>query len=98
MSETTTTTPARPLVGTIVWGVILLVVAGVAFAASFIDIREISPVTALWAIVGTGVLLVLAAVVGVIARLVRPGSPSPASTTEAGEAGDAGDAGHQPIG
>lgn len=76
-------------VATVVWGVILLVTAGLAFAVAMFDVAVITPTVIGWSVVGLGGLLVLAAIVGVVARMVRPGvsagpGVSTGSTTESG--------------
>ena len=60
----------------IAWGVILLVIAGIAFAVVTFDISTITPSLIGWAVVGLGALLVVAAIVGVVARAVRPAEPA----------------------
>jgi hypothetical protein len=80
----TNTTHNRPFVGTIVWGVILLVVAGIAYLASVGDLRELSPSVIAWGVVGIGGLLVLAALVGVVARAVRPQDVAAAGVSAGG--------------
>lgn len=82
MSDTVST-KATLLAGTIVWGVILLVVAGITYAATVVDLRELSPTLVAWGVVGIGGLLVVAAIVGVIARAAAPRvQPSTAATDE----------------
>lgn len=71
----------RVLGATIVWGVILLVIAGASFAIAMFDVSTITPAIIGWGIVGLGGLLVLAAIVGGVARAVRP-RVSTSSTTE----------------
>ena len=56
-------------VATVVWGVILLVIAGIAFAGAAFTPTVYDAAFVAWAVVGLGTLLVLAAVVGGIARV-----------------------------
>jgi tellurite resistance protein TehA-like permease len=62
--------PAR--VSTIIWGVLLLLVAGTAFAVTALDVELFSGASVAYVVVGLGALLVIAAVVGAIARTVKP--------------------------
>lgn len=77
--------PAR--VSTIVWGVILLLVAGAAFAITTLDLEVTSGTSIAYLVVGLGALLVVAAIVGAVARSVKP---SPVETPAAPE-------GDQPV-
>lgn len=61
--------PAR--VSTIVWGVLLLLLAGAAFAVTALDVEVFSGASVAYIVVGLGALLVLAAIVGGIAQLTR---------------------------
>lgn len=63
----------RPVrVSTIVWGVLLLLLGGVAFAVTALDIQLFSGASIAYLIVGLGALLVVAALVGALARAVKP--------------------------
>ncbi len=66
-------------VGTVAWGVILLVIAGIAFAVAMFDISTVTPAIIGWGVVALGGLLVVAAIVGVVARAVRPEAADRAS-------------------
>jgi len=68
----TTRTTTQVAVPSVVWGVIVLVIAGVAFAGSVVDLREVSSVGIVWLVIGVGALLVIAAVIGALARAVGP--------------------------
>lgn len=68
-------TPAR--VSTIVWGVLLLLLAGAAFAITALDVEIFSGASIAYVVVGLGALLVVAAIVGAIARAVKPAAPAP---------------------
>lgn len=69
----------RPVrVSTVVWGVILLLLAGGAFAITTLDVELFSRASVAYIVVGVGGLLVAAALVGAIARLVRPTAAEPA--------------------
>ena len=74
-------------VGTIVWGVILLVFAAAAFGVAVFDLREFQANAVVWVVTGLGGVLVLAAIVALIARTVSSASSEPevsaGSTTEA---------------
>lgn len=90
--------------GTITWGVILLVIAAIAFAIVMFDISTITPAVIGWSVVGLGGLLVVAAIVGVVARAVRPaervstGPVQTGSTTGPVSTGSTSADGDQPIG
>ena len=86
-------THSRPFVGTIVWGVILLVVAGIAYLASVGDLRELSATVIAWGVVGIGGLLVLAALVGVVARAVRPREVAAEGVSAGGASAEGGSTG-----
>ena len=83
MSEQSGITRATPQVAvpSVVWGVIVLLIAGIAFAGSVVDLREVSGVGIVWIVIGVGVLLVIAAVIGALIRAVGPRS-EPAQNTE----------------
>jgi O-antigen ligase len=86
MSDTTTpvkTTDSRlpARTGTIVWGGILLLIAAVSAAATFVDTSIYTPTFILWTIVGFGGLLVVAGVVGAIARVTTARTPSASTST-----------------
>jgi hypothetical protein len=65
--------PAR--VSTIVWGVLLLLVGGAAFAVTTLDIAVFTASSVAYIVVGLGGLLVVAAIVGAVARSVKPAAP-----------------------
>lgn len=58
-------------IGTVVWGVILLLVAVLAFAARRFELWDLPPSFPVLAVVGIGALLVLIGVVGGLATLGR---------------------------
>ena len=63
----------RPVrVSTVVWGVVLLLLAGAAFAITALEVNVFTGVSVAYVVVGLGALLVIAALVGGIARLVKP--------------------------
>ena len=62
------TTPRPVRVGTIVWGGILALVAGLTFASVFLDAPQYTPSLWIWGVIGVGTLLVLAGIVGAIIR------------------------------
>ena len=78
--------PAR--VSTIVWGVILLLIAGACFAITALEVAVFTPSSVAYVVVGLGALLVLAAIVGAIARSVKPAAEpvAPAAETPVTEA------------
>jgi type VI protein secretion system component VasF len=64
----------RPVrVGTIVWGGILLIIAGLTLAATFLNLTQNGPSLWVWGAIGVGVLLVLAGIVGAIVRVATRG-------------------------
>ncbi len=65
--------PARA--STIVWGVVLLLIAASAFAFVAWDVELAKGFTLVHVVVGFGALLVAAALVGGIAQLTRRGAP-----------------------
>lgn len=74
MSEQTPTpvhqaTPARA--GTIVWGVILIVIAVYAVLATTLGFGPASPSAVVWIVVGLGALLIVVALVVAIVRAAR---------------------------
>ena len=73
--------PAR--VSTIVWGVILLLIAGACFAITALEVAVFTPSSVAYVVVGLGALLVLAAIVGAIARSVKPAAEPVAPVAEA---------------
>ena len=86
-----TRTRAHAAGGTITWGVILLVIAGISFAIVMFDVSVLTPAVIGWGIVGLGGLLIVAAIVGGVARAVSAGSPaSTGSTTGGGSASEGG--------
>jgi len=73
--------PAR--VSTIVWGVVLLLIAASSLAFVATDVELVRGFTLVHVVVGFGALLVVAALVGGIAQLTRRGTPvSTGSTTD----------------
>jgi hypothetical protein len=68
--------PLKPRTGTIVWGVILLVVATITVLGSTLDLGDAEPATVVWAVIGLGGALVLAAIIVAIARAARRGTES----------------------
>ena len=65
--------PAR--VSTIVWGVVLLLIAASSLAFVATDVELVRGFTLVHVVVGFGALLVVAALVGGIAQLTRRGTP-----------------------
>ncbi|MCU1406054.1 MAG: hypothetical protein JWQ43_2357 [Glaciihabitans sp.] len=65
-TEDTSTRAVRP--GTIVWGVVLLVIATLAALTTFLRPVDYTPTFYIWAVLAVGGLLVLAGIVGAIAR------------------------------
>ncbi|WP_165067840.1 BCD family MFS transporter [Marisediminicola senii] len=63
--------PLRPRATTIVWGIILLIVAALAFTVSTIDPEFITAEVTVWAVVGFGALLVVAGAIGAVVRAAR---------------------------
>ena len=92
-------------VGTIVWGVVLLVFAAAAFSVAVFDLREFQSQAVLWVVTGLGGVLVLAAIVALIARAASGGAaesvPAPevstGSTTEAGPTTEGGSTTRKPA-
>lgn len=76
--------PARA--STIVWGVLLLLIAATSFAFVAWDVELVSGFSLVHVVVGFGALLVLAALVGAIAQLTRRGQVSTGSTGSTAEA------------
>ncbi|WP_213815610.1 hypothetical protein [Glaciihabitans sp. dw_435] len=66
----------RVRVGTIVWGVVLLVIAGLARVATLIDPADYTPTFIIWSVIGFGGLLVIAGVAAAVVKAVtrRPGA------------------------
>jgi len=61
----------RPMRGTaIAWGVILLVIAAVAWFASTVGFASLTPVAVAWNVVAIGGLLVIIAIIAAIVRAV----------------------------
>ena len=73
--------PARA--STIVWGVVLLLIAATSFAFVAWDVELVQGFTPVHVVVGFGALLVVAALVGAIAQLTRRSAPvvEPVETT-----------------
>jgi len=71
-------------VPSVVWGVIVLVIAVGAFVFATLDLGELTTASIVWAIIGVGVLLIVAALIGAVARVARrqvsTGSTDTAST------------------
>jgi len=65
--------PARA--STIVWGVVLLLIAATSFAFVAWDVELLKGFTLVHVVVGFGALLVLAALVGAVAQLTRRREP-----------------------
>jgi hypothetical protein len=63
-------------VPTVVWGVVVLVIAVGAYVFATLDIGEFTTAAIVWGVIGIGVLLIVAGVIGAIARAVRPGRAS----------------------
>jgi len=80
MSEQKNTMSPRVAVPSVVWGIIVLVIAGIAFAGSVVDLREVTGASIVWIVIGVGALLVIAALIGAVARAGTkadaPGEPS----------------------
>ena len=70
--------PARA--STIVWGVVLLLIAASSFAFVAWDVELLQGFTLVHVVVGFGALLVLAALVGGIAQLTRRPVDEPVET------------------
>lgn len=69
--ETETEAPRRRMRGTaIAWGIILLVVAAVAWFASTVGFAGLSPALVAWNLIAIGGLLVVIAIVAAIVRAV----------------------------
>ena len=66
--ETTTPTRPGPRAGTITWGIILLVIAGLALAGALVDPPLITGTVVLWGIAAVGGLIVIGALVAAIIR------------------------------
>ena len=61
----------RPMRGTaIAWGIILLVVAAVAWFASTVGFASLTPVVIAWNVIAIGGMLVIIAIVAAIVRAV----------------------------
>ena len=70
-TEITKEPAKRPMRGTaIAWGIILLVVAAIAWVARGITIDELSPTAIIWNVVIVGAVLVAIGIVGAIVRAV----------------------------
>lgn len=63
----------RPVrVSTIVWGVLLLLLASAAFAVTTLDVELFTGSVIAYVVVGLGSLFVVAAIIGAVARGVKP--------------------------
>ncbi len=61
--------------GTVVWSLVLLVFAAVAFGVAVFDLREFQAAALAWIVTALGGVFVLAAAVALIVRAVRPAAP-----------------------
>ena len=68
-------------VPSVVWGVIVLVIAVGAFVFATLDLGELTTASIVWAVIGVGVLLIVAALIGAVARVGRR-QDSTGSTTD----------------
>ena len=59
-------------VSTIVWGVLLLLLASAAFAVTTLDVELFTGSVIAYVVVGLGSLFVVAAIIGAVARGVKP--------------------------
>jgi 4-amino-4-deoxy-L-arabinose transferase-like glycosyltransferase len=79
MGEPTKTTANPVRASTVVWGVVIVIVAAAAYAISFIDMDfgmpAVTPQMVILVVVGIGALLVTVAVVGAIMRSFRRRHP-----------------------
>ncbi|MFP7761724.1 hypothetical protein [Marisediminicola sp. LYQ85] len=57
--------------GTVVWGLILFVVAALTFVVTTLEPDFVTGEVVVWAVVGLGAVLVAAGVIGAIARAAR---------------------------
>lgn len=74
MSDIKNTQPVA--VPSVVWGVIVLVVAVGAFVFATLDIGEFTTAGIVWAVIALGVLLIIAGVIGAVARVGGKGTAS----------------------
>lgn len=79
----------RPRFGTILWGIILLVIATIAFTTSRLELSFATPTGIVWLVVGIGALVIIAGLIGGATQLARRPDNTPGSS-----AGD----GDQPLG
>ncbi|MEP6480231.1 MAG: hypothetical protein ABJB03_12610 [Rhodoglobus sp.] len=79
----------RPRFGTILLGIVLLVIAVIAFTSSRLQLSFATPTGIVWIVVGIGALLILAAIIGSATQLARRPDNTPGPSARDGD---------QPIG
>jgi hypothetical protein len=75
----------RPRFGTIVWGVILLVIAVIAFTSSRLDLNVATPTGIVWTVVVIGALLIVAGLVAGATQLARRPDNTPGPSAGDGD-------------
>ena len=69
-------------VPSVVWGVIVLVIAGIAWTGSVADLREVTGAGIVWTVIGIGAVLIVAAVIGALVRVSTGSTTEGSSATE----------------
>jgi hypothetical protein len=64
--------------GTVIWGIILIIIAVGAYATTLIDFTVLGSHFVILAVIGLGVLLVFAAIIGAVLRAFRRVDTTPA--------------------
>lgn len=75
----------RPRFGTIVWGIILLVIAAIAFTSSRLGLSFATPTGIVWTVVGIGALVIVAGIIGAATQLARQPDNTPGASTGDGD-------------
>ena len=69
-------------VPSVVWGVIVLVIAAGAFVFATLDIGEFTVAGIVWAVIGLGALLIVAAIIGAVVRAAAPAKAADTASTD----------------